>query len=44
MGVTGSLRLTNQKARFREVSLDDALIVRQQYKKKLKRMGELFGA
>ncbi|MEG0862125.1 MAG: biotin-dependent carboxyltransferase family protein [Pseudomonas sp.] len=34
----------NQKARFREVSLDDALAARQQYKKKLKRMGELFGA
>ncbi|MBH3428050.1 biotin-dependent carboxyltransferase family protein [Pseudomonas alkylphenolica] len=34
----------NQKARFREVSLDDALAARQQYKKKLKRMAELFGA
>lgn len=33
----------NQKARFREVSLDDALAARQQYKKRLKRMRELFG-
>ncbi|MNC80312.1 Allophanate hydrolase subunit 2 [compost metagenome] len=32
----------NQKAHFVEVSLEDALAARQHYKKKLRRMSELF--